>query len=55
MDLDLGNRKLILKSKGGALFNVPIVWLNSQGLKVGDLVSVRIESNGDLVIRKVNK
>ncbi|MCL5989682.1 MAG: hypothetical protein M1166_05060 [Candidatus Thermoplasmatota archaeon] len=55
MDIDLGNRKLLVKSKEGALLNVPVIWLKSQGLKVGNMVSVRIESNGDLVMSKVNR
>ena len=53
--LDLGTRKLLQKSKGGALLNVPVVWLRSQNLRVGDKVHVVIGLDQELILRRCDE
>lgn len=52
MNLIIGSRKLIHKNKGGAIFSVPVLWLNTQKLKAGDKVFVAIDESGKLIISK---
>ncbi|MEM0134060.1 MAG: hypothetical protein QXU18_02365 [Thermoplasmatales archaeon] len=54
-EIEIGNRKLQQKSKGGALFTVPQVWLKMYHLNAGDLVGVVIGERGELVLKKVNR
>lgn len=53
MAVEIGLRKLLTKSKGGAMFTVPQIWLKNSNLSVGDRVNVRIGEQGELIIQKV--
>lgn len=55
MVVEIGIRKLLTKSKGGAMFTVPQIWLKNAHLSVGDVVNVRIGEKGELIIQKVEQ
>ncbi len=53
--LIIGRRKLLTKSKGGAMFSIPVIWLHNVKMSPGDTVEVCIGDKGELILRKVYK
>lgn len=53
MTIEIGMRKLLSKSKGGAMFTVPQIWLKNMKLSVGDEVHVMMSDQGELILQKV--
>ena len=52
MDIKMGGRKLIGTSHRTILMALPIQWVRSVGVEVGDTVQVVIDSAGRLIISK---
>jgi len=52
MQFIFGLRKLTKKSDGGALLNVPRAWLRQNRISAGDSVLLKIDENGNLVIKR---
>lgn len=50
--IKIGSRKLNKKSKGGALFTVPQIWLRNANLNAGDSVEVEIGDGGELILKR---
>jgi len=52
MQFVFGLRKLTKKSDGGAMLNVPRAWLRQNRISAGDSVLLKIDENGNLVIKR---
>ena len=49
--IPIGDRKLMPMGNGGLVVNVPRIWARFHKLKVGDMVEIEMDSDGQLRIR----
>ena len=49
--IPIGDRKLMPMGNGGLVVNVPRIWARLHQLKVGDMVELEMDSDGQLHIR----
>jgi len=52
--VNLGYRK-VLKNKNSKIMYLPKIWVDSNGIEVGDKVEVIMEPNGTLSVRKLRR
>ena len=52
--LIMGLRK-VMNNRGSCQITLPKVWINANGIKIGDKLQFMMETNGTLSVRKVSE